>query len=30
MLDQRQLGSGMQLFEVYLIHKRPNEEDAAA
>src|SRR5579875_1067643 len=30
MFDQRQLGSGMQLPEVYLIHKGANEEDAAA
>src|SRR5271165_7071397 len=30
MLDKCQLGSGMQLLEVYLIHERSNEEDAAA
>src|SRR5271154_3928740 len=30
MLDKCQLSSGMQLLEVYLIHERSNEEDAAA
>ncbi len=30
MLYQRQLGPRMQLSEVYLIHERPDEEDAAA
>src|ERR1035437_111273 len=29
MLDQRQLGSGMQLSEVYLIHEGSDQEDAA-
>ena len=30
MLDQRQLGSWMQLSKVYLIHEGTDEEDAAA
>jgi len=29
-LDKRQLGSGMQLSKVYLIHERANQEDAPA
>jgi hypothetical protein len=30
MFDKRQLGSGMQLSKVYLIHEGADEEDAAA
>ena len=30
MFDKRQLGSGMQLTKVYLIHERTDKEDAAA
>src|SRR5208337_4916155 len=30
MFHQRQLSTGVQLSKVYLIHKRPDEEDAAA
>jgi hypothetical protein len=29
MLDQRQLGAGMQLSKVYLIHERTDKEDPA-